>query len=53
MIFYLTPDQRFLTRDLMDVKMDPEELKRQQERALRSELEDGDFPKKGDEMNVS
>jgi protein-disulfide isomerase len=47
MTFVLTPDQRFLTRDLMDVTVDPEESKRQEETSLRADLEIGGFPKKG------
>ena len=47
MIFFLSPDQQFLMRDLMDTKIDPQELKQKEERARGVDLARVIAPRRG------
>jgi protein-disulfide isomerase len=46
-VVFLSPDQRFLTRNLYDINVDPVQLREQQRTVLETELRDGDFPARG------
>jgi Thioredoxin len=44
MSFYASPDLRFLTRDLLDTRIDPEIEDRRREQEFQAGLNQGDFP---------
>jgi len=45
--FFLSPDQKFITRELMDLSLNPEDQRRDNERAMATELSRGVFPTRG------